>query len=260
MKKALLTLALAAFAFAANAQFVVGGHIGYSNNGGNNNTVNIIGATTTEWDVPANVWSTFTIMPKIGYNLNDKMQVGAAFGVTSTYNRVYNAIYGAAYTPLTPDAEDWQATADMGFTFAPYFRYNLLSFNDKLTFFCEAQLGLTFNGKTKYSDHATAVGVMPAIDTTYKGNTKSNIVEFTITPGLNYKINNKLSADLYIDLLGIGYTHRTVNTFVDLSAAGVTNTTETTRTSDDFRFIANANAQTLGAHLANFRLGFNYHF
>ena len=260
MKKVLLTLTLVAFAFAANAQFVVGGQLGYSNNGGNTNNVNVAGATTTEWDVPANVWSNLTIMPKIGYNLNDKMQVGVSFGLTSTYNRTYNAIYGAAYTPADPAAEDWQATADMGFTFAPYFRYNLLTFGDKLTLFCEAQLGLTFNGKTKYTDHATAVGIFPAVDTAYKGNTKSNVVEITVTPGLNYKINDKFSADLYIDLLGIGYAHRTVNTFVDLSAGGVTNTTEITRTSGGFYFNADANAQTLAAHLGNFRLGFNYHF
>lgn len=260
MKKVLLTIALAAFTFAANAQFVIGGQLGYSNNGGNVNTVNVLGATTTEWNVPANIWSSFTIMPKIGYNLNDKMQVGAAFGVTSTYNRVYNAIYGVAYSPLYPDAEDWQATADMGFTFAPYFRYNLIELTDNLTLFCEAQVALTFTGKTKFTDHATAVAGLPAVDEEYDGNTKSTDIDVAITPGMNYKFSDNFSADLYIDLLGLGYTHNTTNTFVDASAAGITNTTETTRTTGAFRFIANANAQDLLTHFGLFRLGFNYHF
>lgn len=260
MKKVLFTIALVAFAFAANAQFVVGGHIGYSTNGGNVANENVVGGTTTAWDVPADIYTDFTLLPRIGYNLNEKMQVGVGFGIVYNYAKNYNSIYGGAYTPAINDAEDWMTTGNTNIVLAPYFRYNVLNFTDKLTLFCEAQIGFDFGGKTKYTEHATAYGGMPAVDTSYVGNTKTTTIDFTITPGLNYKINDKFSADLYIDLLGIGYSYRSMNTFVDVSAGGTTITTETTRTASNFYLLANSNAQNLGAHLTNFRLGFNYHF
>lgn len=260
MKKALLTIALAAFAFAANAQFVVGGQIGYNTNGGNTANENVTGATTTAWDVPTDIYSNLTIMPKLGYNLNDKMQVGIAFGLDYNYAKRYNTVYGGAYTALINDAEDWTTTGNTSIVLAPYFRYNLFTIGEKVTFFCEAQLGLTFGGKDKYTAHATAYAGMPAIDTSFSGNTKSTVIDFTVTPGLNYKINDKFSADLYIDLLGLGYTYRSTNTFNDASVAGTTITNETTRTASYFYLTANANAQTIAGHLNLFRLGFNYHF
>ncbi len=260
MKKVLFTLALVAFAFAANAQFVVGGQIGYNTNGGNTANETVAGGTTTAWDVPTDIYSTLTLLPKIGYNLNDKMQVGLSFGLNYNYAKEFNTVYGGAYTGMVNDAEDWTITSNTDIVLAPYFRYTLVNFTEKLTLFCEAQLGLTFSGKPKYTEHATAYAGLTAVDTTFKGNTKATVVNFTITPGLNYKISDNFSADLYIDLLGLGYYYRSANTFVDMSAGGTTLTNETTRTTSFFYLTANADAQNLNAHLGLFRLGFNYHF
>ena len=259
MKKALLTLALAAFAFAANAQFVVGGHIGYSNNGGNNNTVNIIGATTTEWDVPANVWSTFTIMPKIGYNLNDKMQVGVAFGLTWNKTVDYSG-YVAQYAAIE-GFEGWQRTTNTEVKFIPYFRYNITQFGG-FTLFCEAQLGLTLGMNPKVRDYHSAYSLggidVPEADVDLREGRKDTYTSFdlTVVPGLNYKFNEKISADLYIDLLGIAYTSETDH--YKNTDAGVT--TESKGTRSDFRCVASFNPESLADHLILFRLGFNYHF
>lgn len=251
---------LVAFAFAANAQFVVGGQIGFNTNGGNNSHENVLGGTTTAWDVPADIYSNLTILPKIGYNLNDKMQVGVALGIDYLYSKNYNNVYGSAYTAGNDNAEDWSTAKYTDFVLAPYFRYNLFTIGDKMTFFCEAQLAMDFGFKPKFSEHATAIGMLPAIDTSYTGNTKTTVIDFTVTPGLNYKINDKFSADLYIDLLGLGYNYRRSNTFVDYSTSSTTMTTETTITTSNFYLTANANAQTLNNHLNLFRIGFNYHF
>ena len=79
MKKVLLTLALAAFAFTANAQWVIGGTV--SANHDNFHTDKYVrGATTTN----------ITLLPKVGYQLNDNMQVGLLFGWTFNYERNYN--------------------------------------------------------------------------------------------------------------------------------------------------------------------------
>ena len=268
MKKVLLTLTLAAFAFAANAQLVVGGQLGFNSNSGNTNREIVSGSTTTAWTIPTDHSTDFQILPKIGYQLNDNMQVGAALGITYQYNRVYDpAAYGTTtVVPTVKDRTAWTDDWTLGFQITPYFRYNVTQFGS-FTFFCEAAIPVRINGKTNYHRYASAYTnnlniQVKEVDTTYVGNTNSGSFGITITPGLNYKLNENISLDLYIDLLGLQYTHGWRNTFVDNSALtpGTTNTTETTVTTNNFRFIANANAQSLNSHFNLFRLGFNYHF
>lgn len=270
MKKVLLTLAVTCFAFAASAQIVIGGQIGFNTNSGNsaNHSIHSGDAITAfnhdkTWDEPANSSASFTFMPKIGYNLNEKMQVGAQLGFTYNTSKTYNV--GPAYTMTYPDAEDWSTSSNLGFTIAPYFRYNVAEMG-KFTFFCEAQLSFSLNGKASIHDFATKIDdpvlgtVALAVDTTYKGNTSSNTLGITITPGLNYKLTDKISMDIYIDLLRLGFTHSTRTTFTDNTVGTVVDTQERVTTRNDFYFIANANAQTVRDHLDFFRIGFNYAF
>jgi hypothetical protein len=274
MKKALFTIALAVFAFAANAQFVVGGHIGYNTDGASLFNENVNGTTTTTWTMPGNRFtntntSTLTILPKIGYNLNDKMQVGASFGLTWEKTVDYSA-FTWEYRNIA-DFEGWQRTTQAGIKIAPYFRYNLTQFKG-FTLFCEAQLAFTFglnptvyNYNVAYTD-SWGVAVA-AVDEKVEGvkDTYTDIA-LTVVPGLNYKFSNKFSADIYIDLLGLGFSHRTEKVFNDWNVMGgapagtPTNTTENVYNTNEFYLIANANAQTLRDHLTAFRLGFNYHF
>ena len=260
MKKVVLTLTLAAFAFAANAQFVIGGQLGFNTNGGRTANETNNGGTSAAWNVPATASSNLTILPKVGYQLNDNMQVGAQLGLTYNFTRTYGAIYGAAYTPAFDKAEDWQNQWNMGFQIAPYFRYNVTEFGN-FTLFCEAALPININGKTHFKDHATEISaVQPAVDTAYVGNTNGGSFGITITPGLNYKLNDNISLDLYVDLLGLGFVHGWNRTYVDNSTSGTTNTRDTRVSTNRFYFTANMNAQTVAAHLNLFRIGFNYHF
>lgn len=267
MKKALLTLALAAFAFAANAQFVLGGQIDFRSFGGSTayNHVDPIAAGSYDYVTPGYTevnTNTLSILPKIGYNLNEKMQVGAKLGFVWNKTKDFSG-YDVIRSQVA-DFEGWTSESSLGFIVAPYFRYNFAN-SGKFTFFCEAQVALQINPNAKlhtYNSAYTIAGVNIAEvdedDLTYSF--KSTSIALTIVPGVNYKINDKFSADLYVDLLGLGFTHRTTTTFNDYTVGGVADTYETTRNYNDFYLMANCDAQTLRNHLNVFRLGFNYHF
>ena len=127
MKKVLLTLALAAFAFAANAQFVVSGQLGFNTNGGSTYTKTEVGVTN-ETKIPNNILNTITFAPSFGYMLNDNMQVGLSFGLGYRYTKTFNTVppIGEAYTTPNLNAENWTSVSQMNFNIAPYFRYVLL--------------------------------------------------------------------------------------------------------------------------------------
>lgn len=215
MKKVLLTLALAAFAFTANAQWVIGGNIGidHTNNHANDYTIGSTSGTD------------FSIMPKIGYWLNDDMQVGAQLGYNYNYNR--------NYTNPAGNVDDYTSNTGSAIVFAPYLRYNVAKWNN-FTVFCEGQLRLTLGLESHNYNSVT-------------GNTLDLGDSFTqfginIIPGLNYAINEKISLDLYVHLLGIHAN------FMTNDAGG----------SHSFGFGVDAGEQTIQAHLANFGIGFNY--
>lgn len=221
MKKILLTLALAAFAMTANAQLVLGGNVSASHD--NTHTTNYVSGTTE---------NSFSIMPKIGYWLNDNMQVGVQLGWQYDYLRRYAG-----------DADTYRSTSDPTITFgsqptivfAPYFRYNVANWKN-FTVFAEAQLNL---GLHLESSTYNTVGSV----TTNNGDNYTSF-GINVVPGLNYSFNEHISMDLYVNLL------RCYANFATADGWG----------SHEYGIGANMNAQTLNAHLGNFMIGFNYAF
>ena len=254
-------LAFAGLAMVANAQFVVGGSLGFATNNGDINYTGVA-PTTNDFSVPTNTSMTnymnYSILPKIGYQLNDKMQVGLSFGIEGGSYKDYSMWRGQYMT--YNDFEGWVKTSYKGFAVAPYFRYNLMEIKG-FTLFCEAQLSLYFGARNKIHEYNTAIDdqtnfyTLPANDVTRDGNFKTNSLRLSVVPGLNYKISENFSADLYIDLLRLSYD-RITNIQYDNYVAG----DKFVEHDNTFRFGANMNAQTLTNHLGNFRLGFNYHF
>ena len=109
MKKIVLTLALAAFAFAANAQFVIGGQIGFNTDGGNTwNRYTAAGTTPTEYIIPHDSYTDFVFAPKFGYNLNEKMHVGITLGFTSEVHKDYSSNYAGLYRTYKDGVSDEQ--------------------------------------------------------------------------------------------------------------------------------------------------------
>ena len=250
MKKILLSIVLAAFAFAANAQFVIGGQVTLNTNGGStwhNNAAN-------EYTIPADINTNFVLAPKFGYNLNEKMHIGITLGFTSRVYKDYSN-YAALYR-AHKGFEGWDKTTNNGFYVAPYFRYTFMTYN-KLSFFAEAQLAYTMTPKGKVHSHNTGVsGVIDPHDETVEGTTTSNTLSIAAVPGINYRFSNHFSADLYIDLLGISFVNRTTH-YKDVTGGAEAERKTTAR---DFNCIAHFNAESLANHLNLFRLGFNYHF
>jgi long-subunit fatty acid transport protein len=285
MKKVLLTLALAAFAFAANAQFVVSGQLGFNTNGGSTYTKTEVGVTN-ETKIPNNILNTITFAPSFGYMLNDNMQVGLSFGLGYRYTKTFNTVppIGEAYTTPNLNAENWTSVSQMNFNIAPYFRYYFAEAAN-FKFFCEASIFWTINGRptthlfaTKIdADPASAVVGRPAVDTTYRGtyvapaaNTTINkhtetdmALGINIVPGVNYKFNDHFSADLYLNLVAINFTHSWQKEYLETTTntpAGTLNAKFNDRArSNSFNFGANFNNLSINDFL-NFRLGINYHF
>ena len=281
MKKVLLTIAAVAFAFAANAQFVVGGQIGFQSNGGHLDYTGVNGATTIELHVPGNVnmtavpatamkTSTLTLLPKIGYQLNDQMQAGLSFGIVRNKTIDYTP-YVNYYTAGIHGFEGYVATTTMNWVVAPYFRYNLAEMGN-FTLFCEAQLTLSGLAADKIHTYHTAVTTagmgatgpyvaMDPVDETVDGDTKAFMFGFNVVPGLNYKLGESCSLDLYVDLFRLGFTSTKTTTFQDNTVAGgPTITDEFVYVDNDFYFGLNAAAQDLNTQFGWFRLGFNFHF
>ena len=215
MKKVFLTLTLAAFALAANAQIIVGGNLGI--NGSSNKSVNTnsFGGTTTTTEVTGPKSMDFYIAPKIGYQINEKMSAGIILGFSSE---------STTRTLTTPwDASLWGATNYDGtmklstsyITFKPYFRYNVAEMNN-LTFFCEASIPVTIKNADKLVvDESGDVAGSHKTATTTGLDDKYTSFGLDVTPGFNYALNDHLSLDLYLNAINLGFNIMKTKTSTD---------------------------------------------
>ena len=214
MKKLFITLALVAFAMTANAQFVLGGHIGLAHNGSHDDN----------YTLGSNASTDITVMPKIGYQLNDKMQLGVQLGLEYNYNRAYAG-----------NEDTYLSTYGSVIRFNPYFRYNVAEWRN-FTLFCEAQVSLGLHLESHTYNTVT--------DNTTDNNDDFTTVGLSVVPGLNYSLSEKCSLDLYINLVRLACDW-TLTDGVDTHS---------------YYLGADMNAQSINAQFGNFLVGFNYHF
>lgn len=221
MKKILLTLALAAFAFTANAQFVIGGNIGFSHDADYDDNYTAAYRSQANTDI--------TILPKVGYQLNDDMQIGAQLGWNYNYTRNY---MGAK--------DSYTSTPQSAIVIAPYFRYNLLKWK-KFNVFCEAAINFELGLESKTH---TFVNGSEVTGSPVKNGDNYTSFGIGVVPGLNYAFSNSFSMDIYVNLASIYWNATSYDGHAD----------------HVWGFGANMSEQTLNAHLNNFLIGFNYHF
>ncbi len=221
MKKILLTLALAAFAFTANAQFVIGGNIGFSHDADYDDNYTAAYGSQANTDI--------TILPKVGYQLNDDMQIGAQLGWNYNYTRNY---MGAK--------DSYTSTPQSAIVIAPYFRYNLLKWK-KFNVFCEAAINFELGLESKTH---TFVNGSEVTGSPVKNGDNYTSFGIGVVPGLNYAFSNSFSMDIYVNLASIYWNATSYDGHADHM----------------WGFGANMSEQTLNAHLNNFLIGFNYHF
>lgn len=248
MKKVFLTIALVAFAMVANAQFVISGQLGFSTSGGNTH-YEAVATGGNAFDYPATKTTDFRFSPSVGYVLNDKMQVGLGlmYVTGSSVNYGAPAVYYGGH-------EDWVKGNGGAFGVAPYFRYYFAQ-SGNFNFFCEAALVFVTSGRSH--THIYDNSVTPVIDRETNGPTSYTILDFSIIPGVNYKINDKFSVDCYIDLAGISFNRTATKNYGTVTDPDALVSTDVVT---NFGLIANTSAQDIDTHLSNFRIGFNYHF
>lgn len=233
MKKAILTIAVAAFAFAANAQLVIGGNLGINTNSGSSELITTAGGTTVTTTTTNPKVFDLNIMPKIGYMINDDMQVGLILGFGMNKVTTYD-LDGLANT------DDFTTVTANTITISPYFRYNITEMgNFKL--FCEAAIPIAImpTAKEHYDN-----GNGTTTDTDLQSGMSFGI---TVVPGLNYSLNDHISFDLYVNAIGLGFIHSTTHR----EASGSGWTTERNTVDNQFGF-------NVGLLPAAVTVGFNY--
>lgn len=273
MKKALLTIALAAFALAANAQFLIGGSLGFGMFSGSTNYTGMLGTTTTERVFPCalanpsaqndfnslNETMILTVLPKIGYQLNDKMQAGLSFGIMLD-NRKDHSMYFIHYYTYE-NFEGWESSSQLAICATPYLRYNLIE-KDDFTIFAEAQLGVTLGLNPKFHRFQTEYnqGAIhhEAIDADIEGKEYTYTdIALNIIPGVNYRMSDRCSLDLYVNLLRLGFEYKNEDFYQDQNL--INNTL--TNPADAREWVVNStNILFSAGNGPLISLGFNYHF
>ena len=213
MKKLVLTFAVIfATITAANAQLFIGGNLGLGVSSlGKSETTG--GATTVTVD-PINTLS-FNIVPRIGYNLNDKMAIGL-----DLYFGMNNTKYPDGYY-LNETDHKVSATS---FGADLFFRYYAIEVG-QFSVFAEANAGLMMgNGSEEYKTGNT---------TTTIDAPKTTDIFVGIIPGISYKVNEKLQFDAYLGLCELCFTHNVTKT--------ETNNTTTTNSDNQFNLGINQN-------------------
>jgi len=129
MKKLFSLIAVAFVAMSVNAQVYVGGSLG-------------INAWSSQKNAGDRSETTFTILPEVGYNLNDEWAVGTVIGYVSDKWAGVNGI------------------SESAFTFNPYARYTYLKAG-KVSLFVDG--GVDFTTASKADWNELAIGLKPGL-------------------------------------------------------------------------------------------------
>lgn len=188
MKKIFMTLAAVAVAATMNAQLYIGGSLGFQTR-----TTKTDVAGTNPVQTIDSKWSEFSILPEVGYNLNEKMAVGMQIGFTAT------------------DDKDANNTKSNAFTIAPYFRYTFVKW-DKVSLFADA--GINFRtGTTKVYSTDPTTGKEVSTDN------NTNRFFIGVVPGIAFQASEKVSVVAKLGT-GLGYTHEKVSDAVKFDQFG----------------------------------------
>lgn len=132
MKKIMMTLAAVCVAATMNAQVYVGGSLGFESTSHDGNTN-----------------SELTLMPEIGYALDDNLAVGIAFGYAQDKSTVKQNNVEVSVT-------------DKKFKINPYLRYTFLNL-DKVNVFVDGGLEYVHTDSEGYKTNTFGVGVRPGV-------------------------------------------------------------------------------------------------
>ncbi len=249
MKKVFMTLAaVAAFSF-ANAQFFVGGSLGFSSGSGTESltVTETLGSssTTTTTDAKTPSYSEFLFAPKVGYYLNDKLAVGLELGFTTYSETEYD--YPEIYNKAELTENIFKGTENL-FGVAPFVRYHFAQWNN-FSLFGELTVGLAF-GSSK--EVATIDGKEEEME-----GPSSFGFGVTIMPGISYKVNDHIQLEATLDVFGLNYMYSKSTLNEEETYGEYTTSAEYVGTESEFGF--GLDTRNLFS-VANLTIGFVYKF
>ena len=188
MKKLFITIAFVAAAMFANAQFFVGGGLGFTTEGGK--VKSTISGVTFESDAPKAF--TFEFVPTIGYMFNDNMGVGIDLGFGFSKEVTDNL--------TDPELGTYKLTEKATtIAFAPFFRYVFAEI-DNFKFYGDVKFAYaTSKPKDKYE-------FTNANTTVETDGAKMSAFAFGVIPGIQYNFTDNISINAKLNLLSLGYT------------------------------------------------------
>ena len=139
MKKFLIVFVLVATGLVANAQFFVGGNIGFSSMSGKSEvTTTFDNKSETVLSYESKI-SNFEILPVVGYMFSDVIGFGATVGFVREATKV----------PTDPMKKEYNdVTKTSGFAFAPFFRYIFANFAN-IQLYADAKLPIVFGSEKR---------------------------------------------------------------------------------------------------------------
>ena len=174
MKKIMLMVAMAVATLTANAQVYVGGGLGFSSS----KKAYVDADGVTEPDAV----TSFSILPEIGYKLDDKLSVGIQLGFTTT-----------SFGDIEFEGVDLKDVKSTGFSIAPYARYTFVKWG-KVGLFADAQFAYT---------HTSTKGDYPiGNDNVIECEETENEWSLGIIPGLSFDVNEKITLITKVGWLG----------------------------------------------------------
>lgn len=191
MKKILMTVALMVVAVAASAQIYVGGSFELSSNTPAHHKDDDVDAATT-----------FSIMPEIGYNLDDKWTIGLGIGYEHGANQFVSPVVGSGRT--------WDAVNS--FTIQPYVRYHFVKWNN-VSLYVQGGIGYTTTKLTYDEDNGDG--------TTTSFDSKASTFYIAFTPGVKVDLTKKLFFVASVGSLGWSTTNPDVDDYEASSTVGL---------------------------------------
>ncbi|MBK7712400.1 MAG: outer membrane beta-barrel protein [Bacteroidales bacterium] len=168
-----LTFLFAFFLINLNAQFFVGGNIGFSAATHKNDD----GITTSKATT-----NSFSFNPSVGKFLSDKVALGLDLNLT----------FNGGTTGTNPEIKVKSSSVGA----SPFLRYYAITWN-KFSVFGQANLGFAITNSSETINGTKTDG--PKVSSYY----------FTIYPGLSYDVSDKLQLQTYINIFRLGYGYNT---------------------------------------------------
>ena len=242
MKK-IITLILIVTAATAQAQFTVGVNGGFNRSVCNETTQNSY---------------TYSLTPTLllGYRINNHFTVGLTGSLEYLcddiqYHKEPDYFNGFDIS-RTQNILTWYAGA--------FTRYDIL-LTEHLSLFAHLKLYLGKSFLRQRHERMAAQYQTQTHDSGYKKNL--DFYEVTLTPGLSYRFNSHLSADLYLNLLSISYIHGTYYSYYINKSAFVPYSTFSFGSEGSFAQKLYEYSNLIGQNiksLSTFNIGINYTF